>query len=172
MNIGTIKVFAMDPADAFRDPIDLGSDVSSTDAAIRGSPSAAGAPSSPSAPGAPSAPSAPSAPGGPGASPKTGTSNSDPNVFDLRQLAPQNGDTNQILDNVLNYSAGIALVVAVFFIIYGGYQIMMAGEEPKKFESGVKTIKYTIIGILVIFLAKAIVNFVAERILQTGTVIH
>ncbi len=107
---------------------------------------------------------------GAGGLPSTGggstRGNSSPNVFDLNQLAPQNGSTNRILDNALSYAAGLSLVVALFFIIYGGYQILMSGDDPKKFESGVKTIKYTIIGLLVIFLSSAIVNFVAERILE------
>lgn len=65
-----------------------------------------------------------------------------------------------LFDRLMGFLGGLALVIAPLIIIYGGYKIMFGGGDPKQYEEGVNIIKYTIIGLIVIFLSVMIVNIV------------
>jgi len=61
---------------------------------------------------------------------------------------------NKISDFLFTF--GIALIPIA--IIAGAYYFITAGGEPQKIETGKKIIIYAIIGVSVIFMAKAIIN--------------
>ena len=56
----------------------------------------------------------------------------------------------------------VAIPVATLMIIVGAFQILSAGGDPKKFETGKKTIIYSIVGIAILFLADLFVTLVKE----------
>ena len=96
--------------------------------------------------------------GGGGALPPKGGSGGVPTITPSKSL-------EDILDDLTRYATGIALAVAGLTIIYAGYLILFAGGDPGKFAEGMRVIRYTIIGIIVIFLSAAIVAIVKRIII-------
>lgn len=72
---------------------------------------------------------------------------------------PRNNDMS--IAGVLNWVYGIAGIVAVGFIVYGGINYIMAQGEPGKVKQASQTIAYALIGLVVVLLAAAITNFIA-----------
>lgn len=55
--------------------------------------------------------------------------------------------------------------IAVIMIIYGGFQILTAGGDPKKFETGKQAILYAVVGYGIILLAEGVV-LIIQKLLQ------
>ena len=53
-----------------------------------------------------------------------------------------------------------AAAIAPIFIIYGAFQMLTSAGSAEKFESGKKTILYTVIGFLIVLAAKGIVDII------------
>ncbi|MBR6965261.1 hypothetical protein IKH83_03050 [Candidatus Saccharibacteria bacterium] len=73
------------------------------------------------------------------------------------------GDTGifrQITSTIL-YIVGI---IAVFMLIWGGIRYVVSGGDAKKVTDAKNTVLYAIIGLIVAFLAFAIVNFVINAL--------
>ena len=66
--------------------------------------------------------------------------------------------------NVILYIVGI---VAVIMLIIGGIKYVISGGDAKKVTDAKNTVLYAIIGLIIAFLAYAIVNFVISA-LPTG----
>ena len=58
----------------------------------------------------------------------------------------------------------LVTIIAVGFALYAGFQIMTAGGDEEKVKSGRKTIINVLIGIVVMWLAYAIVTFVLSAL--------
>jgi len=72
-------------------------------------------------------------------------------------------DLSSIIKTLLNVFFGAAGLVAVFYLIYGGYLYITSGGGEGA-ETAKKTILNAIIGLIVILVALALVNFVWSRI--------
>jgi len=59
----------------------------------------------------------------------------------------------------------IGPAIAVVMIIYGGFQILTAGGDPKKFEEGKKAILYAVVGYGIILLAEGVI-LIIQNLLQ------
>jgi len=70
-------------------------------------------------------------------------------------------DTAQTIINILLVAAGIVAVIA---IIYGGVSMMTAAGDPGKITKGKKAVFGGVIGLLIVLLAGAIVNFVLANL--------
>ena len=82
------------------------------------------------------------------------------------------GDPNALKDNimtVINWVLGIIGIVCVIVIIIGGVQYMTSTGDPGKVKKAKDTLLYAIIGLVVVILAAAIVNFVIANIAGVGT---
>ncbi len=55
--------------------------------------------------------------------------------------------------------------VAVIMIIYGAFNILTAGGDPKKFELGKKSILYAVVGYGIILIAEGVV-LIVQKLLQ------
>ncbi|MDO8584530.1 MAG: hypothetical protein Q7R85_00185 [bacterium] len=82
---------------------------------------------------------------------------------------------NTISDLICGIAAALAVIagaIAVIMVLYGAFQILTAGGEPKKFEEGRHTIIYAAIGLAVVLLASGIVSLVGNILgdagIQTG----
>jgi len=98
------------------------------------------------------------------------------NVFAISQVSP--GDVNgQIptsantsapfsdqLAVVLNVLLALASTVAVLFVIFGGYTYITAAGNEDEMKSAKKMIVGAIIGLVVIILSFAAVNFINQMI--------
>jgi hypothetical protein len=71
---------------------------------------------------------------------------------------------NLIKDICYNILIPIGSPIAVGYVIWGGYLLITAGGDPKKVDQGTKTIKYAIVGFLVIIFAAAIIS-IAQNLL-------
>lgn len=69
------------------------------------------------------------------------------------------GATRDSIVQVINFVLTFLALIAVIFVIYGGFRILAAGGNEENVTKGRKTILYAIIGLLVIFFARVIVGF-------------
>ncbi|NCO15543.1 hypothetical protein COS60_00105 [Candidatus Wolfebacteria bacterium CG03_land_8_20_14_0_80_39_317] len=68
------------------------------------------------------------------------------------------GTTNiiQIINNVLNYLIYISVPILAIMILIGGFQILIARDNPEKIQSGRKTLMYAVIGFTIILISKGV----------------
>ena len=72
------------------------------------------------------------------------------------------GGADQTADSivqVINIVLGFLALIAVIFVIVGGFRIMMAGGNEENVTKGRKTIIYALIGLVIIFFSRVIVGF-------------
>ena len=81
---------------------------------------------------------------------------------------PENlfGDT-RIFKQVTNTILYIVGIVAVIMLIIGGIKYVVSGGDSKKVTDAKNTVLYAIIGLVIAFLAFAIVNFVISALPST-----
>lgn len=77
-----------------------------------------------------------------------------------RDLFGDNGVFKKITNTIL-YIVGI---IAVIMLIIGGVRYVISGGDAKKVTDAKNTILYAIIGLIICFLAFAIVNFVISAL--------
>jgi glucose uptake protein GlcU len=77
-----------------------------------------------------------------------------------RDLFGDTGIFRQITDTIL-YIVGI---IAVIMLIWGGIRYVVSGGDAKKVTDAKNTILYAIIGLIISFLAYAIVRFVVNAL--------
>lgn len=85
-----------------------------------------------------------------------------------------NGTSGQFietLDNLLGYLIGLLYFIAIIFALYGGFQILTAGWDEEKVKKGKTTLINAVIGLVVIFLASSIINWVIVQ-LSGGTIVQ
>lgn len=70
-----------------------------------------------------------------------------------------------VLSTILSF---MALVAVIFIVIAGIRLVVSQGEESEK-DKAKKTIIYVIVGLVVIILAQAIVDFIATEITTAGS---
>lgn len=69
-------------------------------------------------------------------------------------------DLKQSVLNIINWVLGLLGIIAVIMILVGGFQWMTASGNEEKVEKAKKVISAAIVGLIIILLAWAIVNFV------------
>ena len=75
-----------------------------------------------------------------------------------------NDDLNAMLSTLFSMVFGIIGVVAVIMIIIGGVNYTVSQGDSQKLQKSKSTILYGIIGLVIVLLAFAIVNFVLNGI--------
>lgn len=65
-----------------------------------------------------------------------------------------------LIQKIINALTGLALALGVLVIIYGAFLILLAAGDPKKFETGKKTILYAVAGVAIALTASLIIEFV------------
>jgi len=68
------------------------------------------------------------------------------------------GTGNQILGNALQVSFFIAIILALFFIVFAGVQWIGSRGDKQKLEAARNRLIYSIIGLVVVFLSVTIIN--------------
>ena len=79
-------------------------------------------------------------------------------------VAKTDGDKS-LMSNVamlINVFASVMGFLAVGMIIYGGFMLLTAQGDPAKIKRGKDVVTYSIIGVILVMLAYAIVNFVMK----------
>jgi hypothetical protein len=84
----------------------------------------------------------------------------DNNVPDVTGKNIGGNNLKQAIVNIVKYILTFVAIIAVAVIVFAGIRfIISAGEEGEK-EKAKKMIIYAVIGLLIIMLAQAVVNFV------------
>ncbi len=65
-----------------------------------------------------------------------------------------------VFGNVVNWAIALAGLTAVFFIIFAGFKFLTSGGDPKQVEGAKKTLTYAIAGLIIVFLAFAIIKLI------------
>ena len=83
---------------------------------------------------------------------------------------PVGNDNNfkESLIAILNGIIGVLGIVAVVVIIIGGITYMTSGGDAGKVKKGKDTILYGLIGLIIVVLSFAIVNFVIQNIIGSN----
>jgi len=74
----------------------------------------------------------------------------------------------KLLDEISDFLFKFGLALIPIAIIAGAYQLITAGGDPEKIETGKKIIIYALIGAGVIFLAGAIINEILPVLRKYG----
>ncbi len=76
------------------------------------------------------------------------------------------GGTSGVIISIINALLGIIGLVAVLFIIIGGFRYVAASGNPDQLQGAKNSILYGVIGLGVAILSWAIVNFVITSLTQ------
>ncbi|OGE84459.1 MAG: hypothetical protein A2846_00960 [Candidatus Doudnabacteria bacterium RIFCSPHIGHO2_01_FULL_49_9] len=79
---------------------------------------------------------------------------------------PDSADPNEFIVGVIDILLGIVGLVAVLFLIIGGFRYVTSAGNEETAEAGKKTVINAIIGIVIVILAFVIVRVVATAILD------
>jgi len=71
---------------------------------------------------------------------------------------------NSLFANLLNLGTSIAVVVAAFFLMLGGYQYMSAGGNPHSMEKGKTALFNAVAGLFIIMSARVIAGLVQSAL--------
>ncbi|GEM_PF-2905063 len=91
-----------------------------------------------------------------------GTNSLNPGIFS-KFSSPE-----QIITILFNLFFDISSLVAVVYIVWGGYTYIMSHGEPSAIEKAKKTLEYSIIGLVVVAISKSLFNFIAYTILGSS----
>jgi hypothetical protein len=67
--------------------------------------------------------------------------------------------------NVLvNFATGIAGLVAVIVLVYGGYMFIISTGDGEKIDKAMKIVTNSIVGLVIIFIANLIIRFLLANL--------
>jgi hypothetical protein len=67
-----------------------------------------------------------------------------------------------IIANVILWAIGLAGTVALFMIIFAGYQLLFSGGDAKAIDGARKTLTFAILGLILIFLSFMILSTIGS----------
>ncbi|MEZ4180339.1 MAG: pilin [Candidatus Doudnabacteria bacterium] len=83
---------------------------------------------------------------------------------DLKSAFPDtvagDGDPQDLVRNIIEWALYIGAMLAVLFIIYGGYLYLTSGGNDSQVKKGKETVIYALVGLVVIVMAWVIVQTV------------
>lgn len=74
----------------------------------------------------------------------------------------------RLLGNVINFVLLLAGIVAFFYVLYGGFMYLTSGGDATGATKGRTMIANALVGIVIIFLSYALVNFFINLISREG----
>jgi len=72
------------------------------------------------------------------------------------------------VQNLITNAIGFLYLIAVVYALWGGFNILTAGGDEEKVKKGKTVLIQAVIGLVIIFLASSIVNWVVTKILTNG----
>ncbi|MGD0976697.1 MAG: hypothetical protein ABR875_00135 [Minisyncoccia bacterium] len=61
---------------------------------------------------------------------------------------------------IANFIFNLGIPVSVIIIIYGGFRMLTSGGVPKNYQAGLNALKYAVLGLAVLLIAKGFVSLV------------
>lgn len=84
-------------------------------------------------------------------------------VAQIKIENPLQADTFQeLIDNLLNFLFTLALALFPLMIVIAGLYFVTAGGDPEKVKTAKNIILYTVVGFLIILLAKGFIAFLKQ----------
>jgi hypothetical protein len=88
----------------------------------------------------------------------------------------ENGSVIQILATVIAFGLVLASILSLIYIIVGGITFILSAGNEEKIKKAVHTVRYSIIGLFVSFLAFFLVSWIAKLLdipfdLSFGTIL-
>lgn len=74
----------------------------------------------------------------------------------------ENGSVIQILATIIAFALIVASILSLFYIIIGGITFILSAGNEEKIKKAVHTVRYSIIGLFVSFLAFFLVSWIAK----------
>jgi hypothetical protein len=69
---------------------------------------------------------------------------------------------DQVLPNFINWTIGAMAVIAVFYIMWAGYQFFLAQGDEDKVKKAVETIMWAVNGLIIALMAYIIIQIVVN----------
>ncbi len=86
-------------------------------------------------------------------------------------LSPLNGTSFENLQDflyfIINYAITISVIVAVVSIIFSGFRYMLSMGDDKKIKAATSSLMYSLIGLVLVFIAPTVIEFVIKTILKS-----
>lgn len=88
----------------------------------------------------------------------------------------ENGSVIEILATVIAFGLVVASILSLIYIIVGGITFILSAGNEEKIKKAVHTVRYSIIGLFVSFLAFFLVSWIAKLLdipfdLSFGTIL-
>lgn len=77
------------------------------------------------------------------------------------------GTLGEFVNATLNLAISIAAVIAVVFLVWAGFQYILSRGEGDKAEKAQKSIIYTLLGLVICFIAPLVIKFVMNNVIGT-----
>ncbi len=87
-------------------------------------------------------------------------------TFNQSAQLPAGNSLVNIIINIINIALTFLGLVFIVLIIYGGFTYMTAGGKPEQAKKALGILRDAVIGIVIIALSYAIVNFIIIKILE------
>lgn len=84
------------------------------------------------------------------------------NAFPYFKLGGSNWNIGALISAVLPYIFSIAGILLLFYLLAGGFQLLLSGGEPKKIQGGWGKITNALLGFLIIFIAYWVTQLVGQ----------
>lgn len=78
-------------------------------------------------------------------------------------------DSQSLLDfvyMVVNYAVGLSALLTVVSVIATGYKYMFSGGDAKKIDEANKSLAFSLLGLVLVFISPIVVKFVIEKLLS------
>ncbi|USN58178.1 MAG: hypothetical protein H6767_07810 [Candidatus Peribacteria bacterium] len=85
-----------------------------------------------------------------------------------QDLRGSNQSADSAVQSLISNFMAFLYLIAVVYALWGGFNILTAGGEEEKVKKGKTVLIQAVIGLLVIFLADSIINFVVSKIFGGG----
>jgi len=66
-----------------------------------------------------------------------------------------------LIFNVIFWAIGLAGTVALFMIVFAGYQLLFSGGDAKAVDGARKTLTFAVLGLFLVFLSFLILNIIS-----------
>lgn len=88
------------------------------------------------------------------------------NVGDVSNFKPNLITLGQLLSGLLNIAFYVAIFLAFYWLVWGAFQYMMASGDKESLAKAREKIKWTLIGLAVIFAAYFLAKYASEILPQ------
>ena len=79
------------------------------------------------------------------------------------------GGPNDLIVRIINILLGVAFLIAVLFLVYGGFQYIFSAGNEERAEGGRNTVINALIGVAIIVLSYVIVQIVSRTVSTGGS---